>query len=82
MIYTTLTKKRANLRLFFNRTKKLWTIQVMDPDDLENVVDTFHTNNLENLQPSYSLESSPGILQTFGILRKRLDKDELQITNF
>ena len=79
--YTVLTTKRNDLCFFFNRTKSLWTIQVLSSDDPGLVVETFHANSIEVLQPSYSLESGHGKMLAFGVLRKRKDKDEIQITN-
>lgn len=80
--YTVLTTKRNDLCFFFNRTKSLWTIQVLSSDDPGLVVETFHANSIEVLQPSYTLiESTQGKLRAFGVLRKRKDKDEIQITN-
>jgi hypothetical protein len=77
--HTTLTTKRRDIRFFFNRTRALWTIQVISPDDPELVIETFHASSLEVLQPSYTLDQ--GKLQSFGILKRRKDKDEIQITN-
>lgn len=79
--YTSLTTKRNDIRFFFNRTKKLWTLYVLDADDAGVVTSTFHAKSLEVVQPSYTLESDPGMLGAFGIIKKRKDKDEIQITN-
>lgn len=81
-LYINLTSKRNDLCFFFNRTKTLWTVQVLSPDDPGLVVETFHANSLEVLQPSYTMiESTQGKMRAFGVLRKRKDKDEIQITN-
>ncbi len=80
-VYTNLTTKRRDLCFFYNRTKKQWTVQVLSLDEPEIVEETFHTNNLEVIQPSYTVEKDPGMLKAFGVLRKRKDKDEIQITN-
>lgn len=80
--YVVLTKKRSDICYFFNRTKFMWTVQVLDMDDPGLVLETFQTLSLEVVQPSYTLEASGGKLRAFGILKRRKDKDEIQITNF
>lgn len=80
-IYVSLVERRSDLRFFFNRTKNLWTIQVMSRDEPETVTETFSAQSLEVLQPSYTVSESRGMLQAFGVIRKRRDKDEIQITS-
>ena len=81
-LHTDLTTKRSFIRFFFNRTKRLWTVYVLDNDDLELRLATFNSESLEVVQPSYTIPGDPGMLGAFGILKKRKDKDEIQITNF
>lgn len=81
-LYTSLTSKRHDLCFFFNRTKARWTVQVLSSEDIDLVIETFHANSLEVLQPSFTvMESTQGKMRAFGVLRKRKDKDEIQITN-
>lgn len=62
---------RRDLRIFFNRTRGMWTIEVVAPFDSEVVEERHEVKEVEIGVPSYCEVDKGGrsIIKTFGCVR-------------
>lgn len=72
---------RRDLRIFFNRTKGVWTIEVVSPFDNEVVEERHEVKEVEVGVPSYCEVDKGGraLIKTFGCVRLEANRDSAKI---